>query len=174
MVIETNQKTEWLENLRASSSRFMRTLRTFLPEEINKVPYPGSWTAGQVAEHVHKSDQGMIFLLNGTTREADRDPAEKQEALKQVFLDFHTKMQSPERIIPENKEYDKAAILARFENDRAAMRDLLAGADWSVICTSYPFPNFGEISKLELISFVVYHTKRHIFQLEKIAQLVQG
>lgn len=174
MVIEENQKTEWLENLRSCSSRFLRLLRTFLPEEINRIPYPGSWTAGQVAEHIHKSDKGLIFLLNGTTREADRDPAEKRESLEKMFMDFGTKMQSPERIIPEQKDYDKTALIKRFEDDRINLRDAIVDCDLTALCTSYPFPGFGELTKLELVSFVIYHTKRHVHQLEKIAHLVQG
>ena len=69
MSITDSEKNKWLHNLQETNTEFIDLLEAFLPEEINTVPFGGGWTAGQVAQHVHKSDQGMLMELTGPVKE---------------------------------------------------------------------------------------------------------
>ena len=47
--------------------------------------------------------------LNMEGKPAQRNPEEGVPHLKKIFLNFETKFQSPEFIVPENKKYNKEA-----------------------------------------------------------------
>jgi hypothetical protein len=40
--------------------------------------------------------------------------------------------------------------------------------DLSVICLDFELPGMGMLTRLEWIDFYVFHTRRHIVQLERI------
>ncbi len=168
------QKTEWLKDLQLTNTRFLDLLGSFDNNRLNEIPFPGSWTAGQVAEHIHKSDLGMIFLLTGPVRKDSREPDQEVKKIQQVFLDFDSKLKSPDFIIPENKKYNRESILSRFESDRNSIIEILETADLTETCTARPFPGIGELTRLEIFSFILSHTKRHVHQLERISQKNAG
>jgi len=167
------QRNGWVKELDETNSGFLQMIETFSPQEINRVPFPGSWTAGQVAEHIHKSDEGMIFLLTGPAKREDREPDQFVEKIKEVFLNFNSRLNSPAFIIPQNKSYDKNLLLSRFETERTKITDIIKAFDLSETCTARPFPGFGEITRLEVASFIIYHTQRHLQQLHRIAKKVR-
>ena len=173
MVKAADQKTEWLSELIKTDTEFINLLSSFSQTEVNIHPGPGSWSAGQVTEHIHKSDKGIIRLLSGTSKKEDRAPDQMVETIKSVFLNFDSKLDSPGFIIPEDKIYEKDLIIARFESERKTITEIVRVSDLSETCTAYPFPGFGEITRLEILSFIVSHTQRHINQLRRIAQKIK-
>jgi hypothetical protein len=44
---------------------FLAGLSSIRQEQINTVPFPGSWTAGQVAEHILLSASGVLEVIQG-------------------------------------------------------------------------------------------------------------
>jgi len=164
------EKAVWTEDLQKLNLRFRQLLESFDGDRINKIPSRGGWSAAQVAEHVHKSDQGMIYLLSGPSRKDARQPDLHAENIRNLFLDFDTKLNSPDFIIPENKFYVKESLLSAFDADRKRMNEKLLHSDLTETCTAFPFPGTGELTRLEILTFILAHTRRHIHQLEKIAQ----
>jgi hypothetical protein len=169
MSITDSEKNKWLSNLQETNTEFIDLLEAFLPEEINTVPFGGGWTAGQVAQHVHKSDQGMLMELTGPVKRENRRPDQYADMISKTFLDFETKLQSPAFIIPESREYKKDFIITRFKETRSKIGEAVQASDLTETCAAFPFPGVGELTKLEIINFVIVHTKRHIHQLRKIA-----
>lgn len=168
------KKTIWLKDFQTTNSRFSDLLKSFDDQRINEIPFPASWTAGQVAEHIHKSDLGMIFLLTGPVRKDTRQPDQEVEKIQKVFLDFDSKLKSPDFIIPEYKNYKGDQVLTRFESDRSRIEEIIQSTDLSETCTARPFPGIGELTRLEIFSFILAHTKRHVRQLERISEKKQG
>ena len=74
------------------------------------MPFEGSWTAGQVAQHILLSSSS-VEVLRGPVKKTKRAPDEGIENLRSIFLDFDTKLESPEFIMPQNKVYDKEELL---------------------------------------------------------------
>ncbi len=62
--------------------------------KINTIPYEGSWTAPQLLTHVTKSLNGMAKTVLMPAEPAKRDPGERIEELKKIFLDFSKKLNS--------------------------------------------------------------------------------
>ena len=147
-------------------------MRSFNENELNTVPYEGSWTAAQVARHLMLSEDGMDELLTAPMQEADRQPHEKAGWLKDMFLNFETKMKSPDFIVPEDKHYTHAEL----EGPLTDIRDkMIAAAETANLAEMAPLPEghpFEGSTKLEMVHFITYHTMRHNHQMEKIRKAV--
>lgn len=144
----------------------MELLGSFDQQQINTIPYEGSWTAAQVGEHVFKSDNFMLQSLTGPEKPTERKPDELVAALRKQFLDFETKLPSPDIIIPANGTHDKEALLPALKATREQMARVIKTTDLTATCFN---PIFGEPTRLELLTFVIVHTQRHTHQLQKIA-----
>lgn len=140
-------------------------------KDLNTIPFKDSWTIAQLAVHVTKSNKAIVQGLGMPGKLPNRDPEEKVEHLKKVFLDFSAKYQSPAFIIPEQRIYDKNEVVSELSKSIAQLRSLRTQADLEEIIS---LPVFGEITKLELLHFVLYHTQRHIHQLKKILTAISN
>jgi hypothetical protein len=160
-------KTGLEKNITDTFNELDNILFAFNGEQLNLSPFEGSWTAGQVAEHIIKSLAGISFFMNGPVEEPGRDPGEKIKALEDLFLNLTIKMKSPDFILPEADYHDKEEILNKLENLKIEM---LAAAklDLTQLCKAGEFPTFGYLTRLEWIHFFLAHTQRHTQQLKNI------
>jgi hypothetical protein len=142
-----------------------------IPEEaINIVPFEGSWTAGQLAEHIFKSTARLPEMLNQESEPTNRPPDEKVERIKSIFLDFSKKMQAPPSVLPAAAPHEKATLLHGFQETKLALIQAARELDLTEICKVYEFPTLGYFTRLEWLTFSVVHTKRHVEQLKRIHQ----
>ena len=139
--------------------------------EINEIPFENSWTAAQVVRHVTKSAKGVSLAMDMPAEAAQRDPGEKIEQLRNSFLDFSVKMKSPEFVVPEDDPYQKDKLLKGFNEALQAVKNAAAGTPLDGLVKGLPF---GEITKLELLHFVLYHTQRHLHQLHKVKEAIKN
>lgn len=170
MTVNFNTK-ELFISLDQVTSELEALVLSFSETQINAIPYSGSWTAAQVADHVTKSNIGIIKSLRKEGKTSDRDPEPGIEQLKNVFLNFESKLQSPEFILPAKDIYQKENVV---ENLKSSIEELQETSRQINVFETIDHPIFGEISKLELLHFVVYHTQRHIHQLKKIYSITSG
>ena len=133
--------------------------------------FPRSWTAAQVTEHLRLSDNGMLQTLNGTVQPTHRPIDVMVPQLRATFLDFSTKLPSPDFIIPENITYDKGSLIEVFKTGRSQLAKAIKELDLSSTCFQ---PIFGEPTRYEVISFVIFHTQRHVNQVKRISEKLVG
>jgi uncharacterized protein YndB with AHSA1/START domain len=138
-------------------------------EAWNRVPYKGSWTPAQLVRHLLKSVSGIGPLIEKPGKPADRDPGERILGLKQNFLDITKTMHSPEFIVPENEHYNKEALIKEFEAALAPLTKL-KGLNGAEIITGLPL---GEVTKLEILHFILYHFQRHLIQMKRITEALK-
>ena len=134
-------------------------------KDMNRVPFTDSWTVAQLITHVTKSNRAIGQGMQMPGKLAERNPESGISKLKKMFLDFDTKYQSPDFILPEDTVYEKEAVIRELEKSIDTIRNSEAKQHLTEIIS---LPVFGEISKVELFHFVLYHTQRHIHQLQKI------
>jgi len=139
-------------------------------DQIDVVPFEGSWTAGQVAEHIVKAVSGTPELLNGKVEPANRPYDEQVAGLKKVFLDFNLKMKSPEFIVPTETKHDQAALLNSFSRLGKEMENAAINLDLTLLCKASELPGNGYLTRFEWLSFALVHTQRHIHQLQRISE----
>lgn len=135
-------------------------------DEINIVPFENSWTAAQVTEHVLKAVG--VEVLYGKTQETNRDPGEKIEPVADLFLNLDIKMQSPDFIYPSDKKYEKQQLLDLVNDKFTKLTEAVNTLDLSLTCLDFEVPTLGLFTRVEFVWFYIVHTRRHIFQLQKI------
>lgn len=148
------------------TAELMGLLLPLSEEKINAVPFKDSWTAAQLATHITKSNNGMAQALQMHGKTAHRKPDERVKELKDTFLNYSIKMQSPPFIVPEPGPYKKEAVIAALKKSNEKVKDNMDKTEPGEMI-NLPAA-FGEITKLELFHFVLYHTTRHVHQLKNI------
>lgn len=143
-------------------------LSGFNVDELNKVPFEGSWTAGQVTDHIIKALAGVPALCSGSTQESNRQPDEKVEDIKALFLDFTIRMQSPEFILPTEDSYTKDALSASLKHIENILTAIVQTQDLTRLCFDFELPGFGLLTRYEWICFGLIHTQRHTQQLKNV------
>lgn len=158
--------TAVLEMLRETESDFLGLLSGFHERVLNTAPFEGSWTAAQVADHIVRSNRSVMQALCLDGSPATRRPDERAAELAAVFLDHSVKFQAPSFIIPANGPFDKLQLEQQV---RMSVDGLVRTAGEMQPAVSVQHPAFGEITRLELLYFVVYHMQRHAEQLRRIS-----
>ncbi|OQP58673.1 hypothetical protein A4R26_02745 [Niastella populi] len=151
----------------AATNAIIEKVAALSQSEINKVPFSGSWTAAQVIEHLCKSDQAMIQALNGPVQPTSRPPDEMVDNLRNIFLDFSTKLPSPDFIIPSNETFDKENLIGTFKAGRAEIGKAIQTLN---LTETVHMPIFGKPTRLEILTFVIFHTMRHTNQVKNITE----
>lgn len=167
-------RKQLLHDLDQSEHDFYTTLAAFQPEQVNHVPFEGSWTAGQVAEHILLAESGIPETVLGTTEDTDRPFAQYVPVIESIFLDFTARYEAPEFIIPSSGPHNQQQLLEAFKAERAAIREIAANEDLSLTCTDFEFPQIANLTRWEWLQFVLCHSKRHTRQLRNIFDKVTG
>lgn len=157
-ITEANQTFEELINI----------ISSIKAQQFNQVPFEGSWSAGQLAQHVILSAGGFVWLLNGPVKDTERDPEENIQNLRAMFLDFSSKMQSPAEIVPEEKQYDQEKLITKLKDIQHSFLETIKKVDVTKTCTAFEIPKSGYMTAAEAIVFTIVHTQRHVHQLKNI------
>ncbi len=163
---------ELVSEIQRTSDELFRIIRRFEQETFNEIPFKDSWTPGQVTEHIYLSAAGILSTVNGNTGPTQRDPGQMVAPLRDAFLNFTIKMQSPDFIIPSNNPQDKAYLLHALNDTWSGLARTAETQDLHATCLDFDMPTVGPMTRLEWISFVVVHTQRHIWQLKKMAAII--
>ncbi|MEO5683516.1 MAG: DinB family protein [Chitinophagaceae bacterium] len=134
-------------------------------EQINAIPFTDSWTAAQLATHITKSNRAMAQALEMEGRPTERSSSQRAQELRDTFLDFTVRYTSPAFIVPAPGYYKKEDVTDALQQSFNSIKKYASEA---TIADMINLPLFGEITKLELLHFVCYHTRRHIHQLQNI------
>jgi hypothetical protein len=162
-------KNDLVNELASVKVELVEVLSRFGDQNINTIPFEGSWTAGQVAEHVLMSASAVAGALKGPVRPADRDPEQHIQLMSDIFLNFDHKLKSPDFIIPSDEPKNKQVLLNALTKTFDSIEYSAASGDLDMICMAFEMPTLGNLSKKELIWFTIVHTKRHVRQLKNIA-----
>ncbi|MBS7256558.1 DinB family protein [Flavobacterium branchiicola] len=144
------------------------TLSLFTESDLNKIPYEGSWTAGQVVQHIILADSGFPQLFAGKTEKTTRKPDEKVKDIDALFLNFNLKMDAPVFLIPEKKEYNKNDLNLKLLKIESELLECAENYDLTLTSLDFQLPGFDHFTFYEWIDFALVHTQRHTNQLNKI------
>ncbi|MGN6398980.1 MAG: DinB family protein [Flavisolibacter sp.] len=160
---------DFIKEFDETTNDLLNTIASFSQEEFNTIPFEGSWTAAQVTEHLLKSESRMPALFKSNSRPTtEREPDGKTAMIKSIFLDFNSKLQSPEFILPSSESKEKEDLFNAFKTVKADIRAVIETVDLSRTFTDFPFPQLGEFTGWEWICFLACHAKRHTRQMKNI------
>jgi hypothetical protein len=159
-----------VNELKITTDDLLETISQFTEDQINAIPFEGSWTGGQVGEHLLKSEKGLPKVLSENIHPTDRPYDAKIPVIESIFLNFDTKLKAPEFIIPSSGPHEKSTLIESLKKVRSEIGSTIAENDLTKTCASTEFPGMGYLTQREWISFVICHSKRHTHQLKNILQ----
>ncbi|SER65014.1 DinB family protein [Pedobacter rhizosphaerae] len=159
-----------IKEMQESLSTFESTFLSCPEESINKVPFSGSWTVGQLVQHMTMSNDGFADLFSGSTTETNRPADLMAEKIKNILEDFNYKMDAPEFLYPAFKDYSHEELKTALGSVESKLVNMVGKLDWTKTCTAFELPVLGNLTRLEAAYFIIYHTKRHTKQLANIVQ----
>jgi hypothetical protein len=149
------------------ASGLLKTLSRFDDDRFNEAPSYGGWSPGQVGEHLFKA-YGAADTMRGTVGAAGR-PADKNIAeIKGIFLNFEIRLKSPEALLPGNDPKEQRHLLQVLGERISQIKGIIETEDLTLLCLDYEMPVLGRLTRLEWVYFCLFHTMRHIRQLENI------
>ena len=161
-------KLEVFNDFVNTTNELQQLLSSLSQQQLNQVPFEGSWTAGQLGDHLRKS-YGVAELLNGNTIKTERPVNEKITGIKELFLNFDVKFESPDFIIPSNDVIDKDRLIKGLKNKIEQVKTFAdSHDDLTRTCIDIELPGAGTLTQMEWIQFMTIHTRRHIHQLKNI------
>ena len=167
-------KAEAINDFKEATADLLDNLFSIGKDQINAIPFNGSWTAAQLGEHLYQSYKGIPQLFRMPGRTSDRDPAAKKDMIAADFLNFNIKMKSPGFIVPELRTYDREELLNRLRSVIGNIVETSSNIDPTEECTAFALPVYGHLTRLEWIYFLIYHTQRHVHQLKKIREALES
>ncbi len=170
MIKNTLNISALFSSLEKTSSDLVQLISSVDSSTINRIPSKDTWSAAQVVAHITKSNKAIAQSLDMPGKDVERDPAERTGELKKMFLNYDTKFKSPEFILPSEDGYQKEILI---EDLKKSIGQLMGAGNTVNLSQIISLPAFGEITKYELMHFVLYHTQRHIHQLEKILESIE-
>ena len=166
---EAMEKDELIADIEQTINWLTKTID---PETYNLVPFEGSWTAGQVVEHVTIVAAGFDNLLKGSVEPTTRPVDAQVERIKTMFLDMSQKAVAGASVTPVLGDYDMQQHLAKLDVIIPSIINSVATLDLNMTCTGFDIPTFGNLTRLEAVYFFLFHTKRHVNQLENIVKIL--
>jgi hypothetical protein len=158
---------EQLAGFMAIKNELLSLLEPLNDAQLNQVPFPGSWTAGQLGEHLLKSYLA-VDLSKVKATPSQRPADEKSPRIDSVFLDFTTKYQPPEFIVPSTGRISGKDLSDGLRNAADGIAAYAGKHDLSFTCPEFEVIGFGELTAQEWIRFLTAHSKRHVRQLGNI------
>lgn len=138
-------------------------------DKLNRVPFPGSWTAGQLGEHLLKSYK-LVDLSQVKAAVSTRLSGAKSAQIDGVFLDFTTKYQPPESIVPSTGKISGRSLVAELRQVTDGIAAFAKTHDLSFTSPAFEVIGFGDLTAQEWIHFLTAHGKRHVHQLRNILE----
>lgn len=158
------------QDLNETFQELNNTLDKFDDNSFNIKPSSGGWNAGEVCEHLLKSD--VSPLLDGNLEDAGREKDEKVQELKDVFLDFNAKYPNPDFNSPEKDRHDIDEMRTSLKKIHDNALNAIEEKDLTKICKDMELPGSGLMTGHEWLYFVIYHYQRHTHQMKKILESI--
>ncbi len=135
--------------------------------KLNRQPFAGSWTPGQLGDHLLKSYR-LIDLNKVKAAPSSRPVDAKSAQIDSVFLDFTTKYQPPEMIVPGTGKISGRDLVAGLRQTADGIAVFVRARDLAFTCPEFEVIGFGDLTGQEWIRFLTAHSKRHVNQLRNI------
>lgn len=162
---------EILKEFNETSDTLLQLVSNVNEKKINMTPFESSWTVGQIAEHLILSNSGFLEMLNGPVQATERPFDQGVKKIKEDFGNFTIKMQSPDFVLPPKKDYVKEELLKSLEIVNNGIVQAIQTLDLRQTCLAFELPVYGFMTRMEVIYFVIYHSKRHNHQLKNIINI---
>ncbi len=153
------------------TKQLLQLLDGLSEQELNTVPFEGSWTAGQLGDHLRQAYG--ITELPVEYHATERDPLQHETALHSIFDNDAEKYRSPEAILPADHYFDKARLIGEIRERAEALQTGMSDHGTEEV-SAFDFPGLGALTGYEQLVLATVHTNRHNRQLETIIERLKN
>ena len=158
-----------LKDLNQSTTDFLETINNSPVEHFNTKPDTDAWSAAEVIEHVVKVERLLNIIIQGKKESIEERQSDLNiDVIKTAFQNYDKKYTAYGPIIPEANSKDRDELVINFEKNRIKLKELIKSEDLSLVCLDFKHGVFGELTVLEWIYIIIYHSKRHAHQIRNI------
>ncbi|MGJ1268432.1 DinB family protein [Sphingobacterium spiritivorum] len=157
-----DQVTKSIEHI---LEQFHQSLLTTEEDQLNTIPFENSWTIGQTADHIIICSSG---IPDEHTQASERPFDQYISVLKEMFLNMELKFKADPSLLPRKNSYTKDELLQQMEINKSNLLKNIESKDLTLICTDMAFPQMDYLTRYEWLSFIGFHTQRHLTQIENI------
>ena len=155
-----------LADLNQTTKKLLQVIASFTAEHFNQKPSETAWSPAQVAEHLVKVDSSTIKALSGESIPTNRPPEQKIPLLKGAMED-DTKRVAPDLVLPSGENRTPQELMEQLQTQKELMVKAIEESDMTEACTSFKHPALGIMTKIEWVYFNIYHTERHLKQMQQ-------
>jgi hypothetical protein len=169
MITDPLSQTELRVEIVNVHSEFTQLLSQLSELQINKILKEESWSAGQVAEHIIKSNGGILSqLLNGAAQPSTRPFDEKVGLIRQIFR-REEKMKTAPILEPSLPPHHLEDLMKSLNQQKDQQLETIKEKELDELSNDLQFPPAPNgLTRYEWIIFMIEHTRRHLKQLEAI------
>ena len=160
-----------LAHLKVTFSELEKAVLHFNETTFNQKPAGSNWSPAMVAQHLILAGTDIDKVLLGNTKATDGEADGKVEDIRNILLNLDHKMTSPAFIEPADQSYSVEAQQEKLNNIGMSIVNIVPDLDLTLTCTDFEMPFLGYLTRLELISFVMFHTQRHTHQLREMSYI---
>ncbi len=141
------------------------TLGAVAESSVDEVPFEGSWTIGQVAEHIIICSRG---IPDSKYQHAERAYDEQVAELRNLFSDRSQKSKAAPEVYPKETSHSLPELIAQLRRNKEKLLQIANGKNLTALCLDMAFPFMGYLTRYEWLIFVCVHTQRHLHQITDI------
>jgi len=154
-----------------NNTRLLLDILDTIPAEKLQSKNPRTtWSIMECAEHILITEQAVCKALQGPAHPiTDRAPDSKLQQISQAFLELDQRLRvngEPETL---DGGYENIATFnPAFRQNREDIKTALQQAPLEWLCEKLEHSSFGYLTRLEWAYYLIYHTERHLQQINRI------
>lgn len=154
-----------VRNINYTFNTLIQILLKVDEEDLDRVPTLDSWSIGEVVEHVIICSNG---IPDRKTEIVSRNIEQQVPLLKEIFLNSREKFKADDSLMPREMFHDKYDQINEIKAIRKKLSLIARKSELNGLCLDMEFPSLGFLTRYEWLSFICFHTQRHIWQIESI------
>jgi uncharacterized damage-inducible protein DinB len=151
-----------------STQKLLSALNEFPEDHFQSSGPNGGWSAAEIAEHIIKSEAGLVKFFGEDAESTERDPEQKIELMKEKMLNFQQKFSAPSQVEPNDGPKDRQQLIDKLQDIRQRIAGMIEIEDLTKLLTVFGHPGFGTLTRVEWLYFNIYHAERHVEQVEDL------
>lgn len=159
------EKNILIRDIENTFDTLLDTLSKFEANTLNEVPFEGSWTAGQTADHIIICSSG---IPDKNTVQPNRPYDQKVEEIKDLFLNYDIKFKTDPSLAPGLPPHCKEALIEKITGIKDDLKRVSLTTDLKALCKDMELPTFGHLTRYEWLRFILFHTQRHTHQIRRL------
>lgn len=147
----------------------IQAVKDLSDEELNKCVEEGKWSIMEVLEHLYLLERAVSYSILKQLENDQSEPATEKPI--HLAVNRKTKIQAPDYVSPTGRITTWEVMAEKLGKSRQGLLDAVVNVDEILLENkSFLHPVFGQLSLKQWVSFIGYHEKRHLEQINEIKE----